>query len=49
MIEVTCMCGFAARGTEDQVVDAIKHHGEVDHGHESTRESILALAVPVED
>ena len=49
MIEVTCMCGFQARGTEDQVVEAIKHHGVTDHGQESPREAILAQAVPVED
>jgi hypothetical protein len=49
MIEVTCMCGFSARGTEDQVVDAIKAHGIADHDAESPREAILAQAVPVED
>ena len=49
MIEVTCMCGFAARGTEDQVVEAIAHHGENEHGGASSREKILELAVPVED
>lgn len=48
MIEVTCMCGFMARGTEDQVVDAIKSHGVSDHGQESSREAILEQAVPVE-
>lgn len=49
MIEVTCMCGFQAQGTEDEVVDAIKAHGVSDHGQESSREAILAQAVPVED
>ena len=48
MIEVTCMCGFAARGSEDQVVAAIKAHGISDHGQESSREAILAQAVAVE-
>ena len=47
MIEVTCMCGFAARGSEDQVVAAIKTHGISDHGQESSRKDILAQAVPV--
>ncbi|MEX0991192.1 MAG: DUF1059 domain-containing protein [Actinomycetota bacterium] len=48
MIEVTCMCGFMVRGTEDQVVSAIKAHGVSDHGQESSREDILAQAVPIE-
>ena len=46
MIQVTCMCGFMARGTQDQVVVAIKAHGLSDHGQESSRESILEQAVP---
>jgi len=49
MIEVTCMCGFQATGTEDEVVEAIKAHGLDAHGQESPREAILAQAVPVED
>lgn len=47
MIEVTCMCGFQARGTDDEVVTAIQEHGEADHGSMSSREQILAMAVPV--
>lgn len=51
--EVTCMCGWQTRGTEDEVVQAIQQHGEEVHGQRPTREEILALAVdlagPAED
>jgi predicted small metal-binding protein len=43
--EVTCMCGWQTRGTEDEVVAAIQTHGEAAHGNRPTREEILALAV----
>jgi predicted small metal-binding protein len=46
MIEVTCMCGFQARGTEDEVVEQIQTHGASDHGSVSSREQILAMATP---
>ena len=48
MIEVTCMCGFQARGTEDEVVAQIQAHGRADHGSMSSREQILAMAVPAD-
>ena len=47
MIEVTCMCGYQARGSEDEVVTLIQEHGGADHGSVSTREQILAMAVPL--
>lgn len=40
------MCGFQARGSEDEVVDQIQAHGLADHGSMSSREQILAMAVP---
>jgi predicted small metal-binding protein len=43
--EVTCMCGWQTRGTEDEVVEAIQRHGEEVHGARPSREEILALAV----
>lgn len=46
LLEVTCMCGFVARGTEDEVVDQIQAHGLADHGSMSSRETILEMAVP---
>lgn len=43
--EVTCMCGWQTRGTEEEVVIAIQDHGEAVHGRRPPREEILALAV----
>jgi len=48
LFEVTCMCGFQARGNEDEVVDQIQAHGAVDHGSASPRERIMAMAVPLD-
>ncbi len=47
MKEVTCLCGWQCRGTEDEVVEQVIHHGLEVHGIESTREEILAIAVDV--
>jgi len=45
--EVTCICGWTCRGTEDEVVAQVMAHGRDAHGIESTREEILAIAVEV--
>ena len=45
--EVTCMCGWQCRGTDDEVVAQVQAHGREAHGTESTREEILAIAVEV--
>lgn len=47
MKEVTCLCGWRIRGTEDEIVDQVIAHGREAHGIESTREEVLALAVDV--
>lgn len=47
MKEVTCMCGWQCRGTDDEVVAQVQAHGREAHGTESTREEILAIAVEV--
>jgi predicted small metal-binding protein len=47
LLEVTCMCGYQARGTEDEVVEQIRSHGLADHGQSSSRETILAMAEPL--
>ena len=47
MKEVTCLCGWRIRGTEDEIVDEVIAHGRAAHGIESTREAVLALAVDV--
>lgn len=45
MKEVTCICGWQCRGTEEEVVEQVRAHGRDVHGIESTRDEILALAV----
>ena len=47
MKEVTCLCGWQCRGTEDEVVEQVIVHGRDVHGVESTRDEILAIAVEV--
>ena len=47
MKEVTCVCGWRIRGTEDEIVDEVIAHGREAHGVESTRAEVLALAVDV--
>jgi len=47
MKEVTCLCGWQCRGTEDEVVDQVITHGREIHGIESTRDEILAIAVEI--
>ena len=47
MKEVTCMCGWRIRGTEDEIVEQVIAHGREAHGIETTREEVLALATDV--
>ena len=47
MKEVTCICGWRIRGTEDEIVDQVIAHGREAHGVDSTREEVLALAYDV--
>ena len=47
MKEVTCMCGWQCRGTDDEVVAQVQTHGREAHGTKSTRVEILAIAVEV--
>jgi predicted small metal-binding protein len=47
MREVTCLCGWQRRGTEEEVIEQVQAHGREVHGTAATREEILALAVEV--
>jgi predicted small metal-binding protein len=47
MKEVTCLCGWQCRGTEDEVVEQVIVHGREVHGVESTRAEILTIAIDV--
>ena len=44
--EVTCLCGWVARGTDDEVVEQLTRHAWEDHGVRKSREEILAGAIP---
>jgi len=49
MKEVTCMCGWQCRGTEEEVIAQVQAHGKEAHGVAATREEILAIAVEVSE
>jgi predicted small metal-binding protein len=46
--QVTCECGWTAKGTEDELVSQIQKHGREVHGMEVTREQAIAQLVPAE-
>lgn len=46
---VRCACGWEIVGTEDEIVDATQEHGRRLHNMASTREQVLAMAVPASD
>ncbi len=45
-LEVTCVCGWEARGTEEEVVAATQQHGRDVHNMETSRDQVLAMARP---
>ena len=47
LLEVTCLCGWQARGTEDEVVDQLTRHAWEDHQVHKTRQEILDNATPI--
>ncbi|HET6315476.1 MAG TPA: DUF1059 domain-containing protein [Chloroflexota bacterium] len=46
-LEVTCDCGWTARGSEDELVVKVQQHAREAHGLDVTREQALAQARPV--
>jgi predicted small metal-binding protein len=46
--EISCDCGWQARGTEDALVAAAQQHGHDVHDMIPTREQVLATARPAE-
>jgi predicted small metal-binding protein len=46
--EVTCECGFYARGIEEDLVVAVQAHGKAKHGMDITRDQVLAQLKPVD-
>jgi len=47
-LEVTCDCGWTARGPEEDLVPRIQEHARDAHGLEVTREQALAQARPAD-
>jgi predicted small metal-binding protein len=45
-VVVTCECGWAARGEQDQVVEAMQVHRRQIHDQEISREQVLEKATP---
>ena len=45
--EVTCECGFTARGTEEELIPIVQQHGREVHNMEVTKEQVLAQLKPV--
>lgn len=46
VLVVRCECGFEVRGVEDELVPAVIKHAQEAHNMRSTREQVLAKAVP---
>jgi len=46
--EVTCECGFYARGIQEDLVVVVQAHGKAKHGMDVTREQVIAQLKPVE-
>lgn len=49
MMQLTCACGWEARGEEDELVVAAQEHGRRMHNMDISREEALAMAAPVPD
>ena len=43
--QVTCECGWRVRGTKDQIVSSVRHHGQSAHQTALTEEQVMAIAV----
>jgi hypothetical protein len=46
--QVTCPCGWRARGSKAEVIQAVREHGLVDHGVETSEEEATARATRVD-
>ena len=44
--EVTCECGFYARGSEDVLIPVVKAHAKATHNMEVTKEQVIAQLKP---
>jgi predicted small metal-binding protein len=41
--EVTCECGWQARGMEEEVIAQVIEHGRAVHGQELTAQDVMAI------
>jgi predicted small metal-binding protein len=41
--EVTCQCGWQARGTEEEVIAQVVEHGRAVHAQELTAQDVMAI------
>jgi predicted small metal-binding protein len=48
MKEITCMCGWKTRGTQEEVITAIQDHAWTDHHVRVTREEAVARTFDVD-
>jgi hypothetical protein len=46
--QVTCVCGWRALGTRQEVVSAVIGHGLETHSQDLTEEQAMSQAVPLE-
>jgi predicted small metal-binding protein len=44
---VSCECGWEVRGTDDEIVRAVREHGRTAHQMDVSAEQALAMAKPV--
>jgi predicted small metal-binding protein len=49
LMEVTCRCGYTARGSESEVIRTIQAHAKTDHATDLTPDDIRAVWRVVED
>ncbi len=41
--EVTCQCGWQARGTDEEVIAQVTEHGRTVHGQQLSPEDVMAV------
>jgi hypothetical protein len=46
--QVVCDCGWSARGSDEQLIEAAQRHGREAHDMVPTPEQVLAVAAPVQ-
>ncbi|HEX9123984.1 MAG TPA: DUF1059 domain-containing protein [Actinomycetota bacterium] len=47
LYEVTCECGFTAKGTREELIPVVQQHGKEVHGMDVTPDQVVAQLKPV--